>query len=380
MFMSNSKRAQRRWLWLGLLVLLVAAAAYFISKRERPAATANPAAAEAVLELGEGDVAAARAGDIGRVLHANGSLRPQNQAVVRAKVAGEIVELSLREGDRVEQGQVLAKIENNDYASRLKERVAALEAAKSQAALAEATRVKNQDLLAKGFISSLAYDNAKGAAEVAAAQVRQQEAQLEMARKALADTVVHSPMAGWVAERAVQRGDKTAVDGKLFTLVDLSRMELEALVPASEIAGLAVGQSFVTNVEGFGERRFNGRVARIGAGTQTGNRYLPIYIELDNADAVLKAGLFAEGSLQLGRIKATALIPDTALRNESGVNFVYVVEGDRLVRRNVEVGLTNDAERLVDVVHGLAPGDTVIAANLGNLKEGVRVHLAAAKK
>jgi len=379
--MSNSKPAQRLWLWLGLIALVLASVAYFYAKRQQPAAAApSPAPAEEVLELGAGDIAVARAGEIGRVLHTNGSLRPQSQAVVRAKVAGEIVELNLREGDRVAAGQVLAKIENNDYTSRLKERVAALEAAKSQAALAEATRVKNQDLLAKGFISQLYYDNSKGAAEVAAAQVKQQEAQLEMARKALADTVVHSPMAGWVAERAVQRGDKTNVDGKLFTLVDLSRMELEALVPASEVAQLSVGQSFLTSVEGFGERRFAGRVARIGASTQTGNRYLPIYIELDNTDAALKAGLFAEGSLQLGLIKATALIPVTALRNESGIDFVYTIDGDRLARRNVEVGLTNEAERLVDVVKGLSPGDRVIAANLGSLKAGVRVHLAAAKK
>ena len=368
---------RRGWLWLALIIL-VAAAAYVFLKPARPPAAPVVAPVETVLEINAADVAVARAGDIGRVLRANGGLRAENQAVVRSKVAGEIVELKLREGDKVVSGQVLARIENNDYESRLKERIAALEAARSQAALAEATRRKNQDLVARGFISPLGYDNAKGAAEVAAAQVRQQEAQLEQAKKALAYTVVHSPMTGWVAERAVQRGDKTNVDGKLFTIVDLSRLELEALVPASEVAQLAVGQAFITSVEGYGQRRFEGRVARIGASTQTGNRYLPIYIELDNADGTLKAGLFAEGSLQLARSAATALIPNTAVRNESGVNFVYAVEGERLVRRTVELGQVSEGEGLVDVVKGLPPGARVIAANLGSFKDGVRVHLQAA--
>ena len=368
--------ARRGRLWLALIPIVVIGG-YLVFKGEKPPAAPAAAPVETVLELGAGDIAVAASGDIGRVLRANGSLRAQNQAVVRAKVAGEIVELTLHEGDRVALGQVLARIENTDYESRLKERIAALEAARSQAALSEATRRKNQDLVTKGFISPLAYDNTKGASDIAAAQVRQQEAQLDMARKALADTVVRSPINGWVAERAVQRGDKTNVDGKLFTLVDLSRLELEALVPASEIAAVAVGQPFATSVEGYGERRFEGRVARIGPSTQSGNRYLPIYIELSNADGALKTGLFAEGTLQLQRVKATALIPGTALRNEGGSNFVYLIEGERLVRRPVEVGLSNEGEGVVDVLKGVVPGARVIAANLGNLKDGAPVRVKA---
>ncbi len=374
--MSASTRTRRTWFWLGL-ILLAAAAATLYARRPSPALTLAPT--EALLELGPNDLAVARAGDIARHLQLNGNLRPQAQAVVRAKVAGEIKELSLREGDRVEAGQVLAKIETADYASRLEEKIAALAAAKSQAQLAEATRRKNQELQAKGFLSPLANDNATAAAEVAVAQLHQQEAQLEVAKKALADTVVRSPMAGWVAERAVQRGDKTAVDGKLFTLVDLSRMEMEALLPASEIAQVAVGQPFSCRVEGYGERPFEGRVARIAPSTQAGNRYLPIYIELDNADAALRAGVFAEGSLQLARAKAQALIPITAVRNEAGVDFVYVIAGDRLRRQPVVLGMKSEAEGLVDVQKGLVAGTQVIAANLGNLKDGVRVHLAPGK-
>lgn len=371
--MSSSRRGL---LWIALL-LFAALAAFLFFGRQQPPAEPPAAPAETVVELAESDVAIARAGDIGRVLRANGTLRAVNQSVVRAKVAGEIVEVAAREGERVAAGQVLAQIERSEYQSRLKERIAAQDAARSQALLSEASRRKNQELLAKGFISTLAYDNARSAAEVGAAQARAQEALVELAKKALDDTVVRAPISGWVAERAVSRGDKTGIDGKLFTLVDLTRLELEALVPANEIAHLAVGQQFVTTVEGFGEQRFPGRVARIGPSAQAGNRSLPIYIEIDNPQAALKTGVFAEGSVELGRIKATALVPTSALRNESGVNVVYVLEGDRVKRQRVEIGLVSEREGLVDIVQGVAVGARVISANLGALKEGARVRFQA---
>ena len=368
--------------WLLVLVLIVIVAGYAFFKGGRSAAPPAPAAAAAppqLLDIADSDLATAASGEISRLLRANGTLRAQNQAQVRAKVGGELLEVLPREGEHIAAGQLLARIDPSDYAARVKERIAALDAARSQAQLADATWRKNQELLAKGFISTLAHDNARAAAEVAAAQLRAQEAQLELAQKALADTQVHAPIAGWLAERAVQRGDKVNVDSKLFTLVDLTRLELEALVPASDSAALAVGQAFVTTVEGYGQRRFQGRVARIGPVTQTGNRYLPIYIELANADASLKAGLFAEGSLQLAQTRARALIPIAAVRSETGLAFVYVVDGDHLVRRSVELGVSNDAAGLVDVIKGVEPGNRVIAANLGALKDGQRIRLQAVR-
>lgn len=371
--------SRRGLLWIAILLFAALAAFLIFGRYEqaKPPAQTLPAPAETVVELAGSDVVIARAGDIGRVLRANGTLRAVNQSVVRAKVAGEIVEVAAKEGERVAAGQMLAQIDRSEYQSRLKERSADQDAVRSQAQLSEATRKKNQELLAKGFISPLAYDNARSAAEVGAAQARSQEAQVELAKKALDDTAVRAPISGWIAERAVQRGDKVAIDGKLFTLVDLTRLELEALVPANEIANIAVGQEFVTTVEGFGGKTFPGRVARIAPTAQAGNRSLPIYIEIANPEATLKTGVFAEGNVELGRKKATALVPTSALRNESGVTFVYVLEGDRVKRQTVEVGLTSEREGLVDIVKGVAVGARVIAANLGALKEGARVRYQA---
>ena len=328
---------------------------------------------ESLVELAESDVATARAGEIGLVLRANGTLRAIQQTSVRAKVAGEIVEVAVREGERVSAGQLLAKIDRSEYVSRLQDRQASFDASRAQAAFAESTRRKNEELLQKKFISPQAYDNAKSGADVSISQRQALEAQLALAQKALDDTLVHAPITGWVAERAVQRGDKTAVDGRLFTLVDLSRLELEALVPANEIARVAVGQAFSLIVAGYGTQRFEGRVARVGPMAATGSRSVPIYIEVANPDSALKAGLFAEGTLSIGRHAAAALAPIAALHSESGVNFVYLIDAERIRRQPVETGIYSESEGLVEIVRGLAVGNRIVAANLGTLKEGARV-------
>lgn len=332
--------------------------------------------AESFVELAQSDVAAVRAGDIGLVLRSNGTLRAFQQSVVRAKVAGEIVEVSVREGEYVGNGQVLAKIDRSEYVSRLEDRQASFEASRSQASFAESTRRKNEDLLRKNFISSQAYDNAKATADVSTSQRQALEAQLALARKALADTLVRAPIAGWVAERAIQRGDKTAVDGKLFTIVDLSRLEMEALVPANEISRVRVGQAFTLTVEGYEGQRFEGQVARVGPMAATGSRSVPIYIEVANADSKLKAGLFAEGTLSIGQHAAAALVPIAALHSESGVNFAYLIDGEFIRRQPVETGIVSEAEGLVEIRKGLSAGNRVVSANLGVLKEGARVRPA----
>ncbi len=345
--------------------------------QRREAVTATPEAnGEAVVELAQSDIASVRAGDIGRVLRANGTLRAARQSTVRAKVAGELVDVAVREGERVSAGQVLARIDTSEYASRLADRQASFEAARGQAAFAESTRRKNEELLQKKFISQQAYDNARSSAEIGASQAQSLQAQVALAKKSLDDTVVRAPLDGWIAERTVQRGDKTAVDGKLFTVVDLGRLELEALVPANEIARVAVGQSFALSVEGYGERRFDGRVARVGPQAAAGSRSVPIYIEVANPDAALKAGLFAEGTLSIGRHAAAALAPLTALRSESGVSFVYAIDGgdgERIRRQPVEVGVVSETEGVAEILKGLAAGSRIVANNLGALKEGARV-------
>lgn len=359
-----------------LAVLLLAGAAAYVQRRPvAPPPEAKPA--EAAIELAADDLATAEAGAIQRLLPLTGALRAVSQAVVKAKVAGEVTEVLVKEGDAVKGGQLLARIDETDYRARLNERVATLEASRAQAKFAEQSRRKYEELLAKKFISETAYENYQTNANVTDRQAEAAAAQLVQARKALEDTQVRAPIAGSISERALQRGDKAAVDARMFTIVDLTKLELEAPVPAAEVPNLAVGQQVRFAVEGYGAKEFAGSIVRINPATQPGTRSILIYVEIPNPDQTLKAGMFAKGSLVLATQRAEVLVPVTALRTDGAASFVYVLAGDRLARQDVAVGLVNEAEGKAEIAKGLAPGARVVRTNLGALKLGAPVRIAS---
>lgn len=366
-----------KWLAVLLAAALIAGGVYVTQRRAEAPPPAEGKPAEAAIELAPEDIATAEAGEIRRLLPVTGNLRAAAQAVVKAKVSGEMAEVLVREGDTVTAGQLLARIDATDYRARLDERAAALEASRAQAKFAEQSRRKYAELLAKKFISETAYENYQASAEVTAKQAQAAAAQLAQARKSLDDTRIVAPIAGSVAERALQRGDKAAVDTRLFTIVDLLKLELEAPVPAAEVPHLAMGQSVRFTVEGFGAKEFAGTIARINPATQPGTRSILIYVELPNPGLALRAGMFAKGNLVLEARRAEVLVPVTALRADGASRFVYVIAGDRLTRQDVTPGLVNEGADRAEIVGGLAPGARVVRTNLGPLRIGAPVRIAA---
>ncbi len=365
--------------WLaGILLVAILAGGALVAQRRAAPPPAEEKPAEAAIELSAEDVATAEAGEIQRLLPVTGALRAVSQAIVKSKVAGEMAEVLVKEGDAVKAGQLLARVDETDYRARLNERAAALEASRAQAKFAEQSRRKYEELLVKKFISETAYENYQTNADVTEKQAQAAAAQVEQARKALDDTRVLAPIDGSVSERALQRGDKAAVDSRLFTIVDLRRLELEAPVPAAEVPHLAVGQEVRFKVEGFGDKEFVGAIARINPATQPGTRSILIYVEIPNPDLALKAGMFAKGSLVLATKRAEVLVPITALRTDAATTFVYTLAGDRLGRQDVTVGLVNEASGRAEIVKGLAPGARVVRTNLGSLKLGAPVRIASA--
>ena len=327
------------------------------------------------IELTASDLAVVETREVRRELPLTGQLRPTQQALLRAKVAGEVVEMRVKEGDSVAGGQVLARIDPAEYRARLDERLASLAANKATWENNERTRKNNEELLRKAFISQQAYDNTLANSSVAEAQVKAAQANVTLAQKSLDDTWVKAPWAGTIAERLAQVGDRAAVDTRLLSLVDVSRMELEAAVPASDIPSVAVGQEVAFKVEGFGERAFRGRIARVAPQSAAGSRSILVYVNIPNNDGALKGGMFAKGNLTLSRRESVTAVPIAALREERGETVVYALEGEKLARLPVRTGTRNDEEAWAEVVSGIGPGTWVIKSNLGALNAGAAVRV-----
>jgi len=370
---TSSTRTRRRAL-AALAILIAALAVYAGAQALRdkgPSAKAAPAAATAtVVEFLPEDLYTVRRDALSRTLPLTGTLAALTSATVKAKVAGELVEVAVREGQAVKRGQLLARIDQTEVQARVAARQADAEAARAQLGLAEKNRSTQKSLLEKNFISQNAFDTTQSNQEVAAARLRAAEADLVSARKSLGDAVLLAPFAGVVSERHAQPGERVPLDGKVVSLVDLTRLELEAAVPASTIARVKVGQPVAFRVDGFGEREFLGRIERINPATTAGSRSINLYAVIENSDGLLRGGLFAQGELILERIENALLAPASAVREETGRQYVYAIADGVLRRRLVKTGRP-DAGDQVQVLEGLAEGERIVKSNLGLLREGV---------
>jgi RND family efflux transporter MFP subunit len=328
------------------------------------------------MELAAGDVVVAAMGPLQPSIPLSGTLQPHDQTVVKTKVAGEVVRVLVREGERVAAGQLLAQIDDTELRARVAERRATLTGAQAQRDLARKNAATNAELLAQNFISRNAADTAASALAVAEANVAAAEAQLELAGKALADARIAAPMAGIVAERFAQPGEKLPVDARVLSLVDLARLELAAEVPASDIAAVRVGGQVEFRVDGMGARLHRGLVERINPTADPRSRMVRVYVRLDNADGELKGGMFAKGRLASAAVREALMIPAGTVRDEGGESVVMVLDGDVVRRRPVTLGLRDEAGDAVEVLSGLEPGARVLSAALGNLRPGDRVRIA----
>jgi RND family efflux transporter MFP subunit len=355
------------WIVLALLLLVTAGGRAFMKSHQ--AAQAAPVTAQAPpLEFLPSDLVTVQPRNLLQTLTASGSLRAISQVSVKARVAGEVKEVLAREGEAVSVGQVLVRMDESDYRARLAQSEGALVAARGQLDIASKARANNQALVERGFISKNAYDNASSQYDIARANVDSARGALDVSRKALADTVIRAPIAGLVASRSVQPGEKVSADNRLLDVVDLSRMEMEVAVPTSDILGIAPGQEVTVRIEGL-VRPLPAKVVRINPAAQAGSRSIMAYLEIDNPQNLLRAGMFGEARLTLSRKAGVLAVPQSALQGNGDDAYVYAIENGKLRRKPVRpgmVGSEGDAT-LVEIVDGLAPGARIVRSNLGNL-------------
>jgi membrane fusion protein (multidrug efflux system) len=292
------------------------------------------------------------------------------QATVKSKVGGEVEEVTVREGDDVREGEVIARIDTRNLQAQYDREMAAVEKATADRDLATLNRDKNRALLEQRYISQNTYESTESAYAGSLASLKLAEAQARLAKINLDDAVIRAPFAGTVAERLVEPGEKVSLDTSVATLVDLRQMLLEAAVPAAEIPSVRIGQTVRFEVGGFGDRQFEGVVQRINPVTASGSRAITIYIAVQNADRALKGGMFAQGQLLLQSSEPLLSVPRPAVREESGVPVVYTFEGGKIGRKQVTLGPTVEGSDFVEVRSGLAAGERVIVVGLGDRKPG----------
>ena len=368
-----------RWLKTALVLLaLIAVVAlgwrgYAARQAARQAQSAP--VKDPVIELSAIDLATAHVVELTSGLPISGALKAVNSAIVKARVPGELQGLTVREGDRVEAGQVIARVESTEYADRVRQAQQQADAAKAQVEIAQRQVDNNAALVRQGFISKTAADNSLASLNTAQANHRAAQAGIDVLRKSLADTVLRAPISGQVSQRLAQPGERVAPEARIVEIVDLSRLELEASISPADSVAVRVGQQALLRIEGVAQP-VAATVARINPSAQAGSRSVLIYLTVA-AQPGLRQGLFAQGQLAIETQRALA-VPLNAVRTDKPLPYVQVVEGDRIAHRTVQTGVRGEVDgELWVAVQGVADGARVLRGAAGVVREGTQVKLAA---
>jgi RND family efflux transporter MFP subunit len=312
------------------------------------------------------------------VVRFTGTTQPIDQTIVKARVAGRLAEVMVREGDRVTKGQVLARFEAIELQARVNERQSALDAARADARWTARDLGDKETLAKRNIVSQSALDAARSTAENKASMVSVAEAQLEIAEKNLADAEVKAPFAGVVGERIANQGESLPIDGKILALLDTSHVEVAAQMPAADVVRLKVGQPATVTLEGFGDREFKGSITRISPTAQAGSRSIPVYVEITDRHEALRGGLFAMGSVVVAEKGHALAVPAAAMRKDDQGDYVLAVESGVLVKKPVGAVRTWSRGELVEV-KGLEAGMTIVSAPLPGLRAGQPVKVLEAR-
>ncbi len=324
------------------------------------------------IELSAVDVEAVRLASINRTVFVSGTLQPLRQSTLTAEVEGRVLLVEIRPGNKVEKGQVLAHLDSRDLQSRLAEQRARFASVQAQYELAERTLRRNEELLARKFISVASLDNSRSSLDSNRENMKAQEALVGLAKQALDKSTIRSPLTGIVSERLIEPGQAVTPGTRLFSLVDLAEMELVANVPIGEIGSIHVGQSIELQVSGIGAP-VTGKVERIAPTADPSTRMIPIYIHIPNPGFELKGGMLVQGRIAIASSRPEPTLRDEAMRLDGQQSYVLRIRDGVVEHAVIETGIRDEVSGQVVVHKGLAVGDQVILARITSLEPGQRI-------
>lgn len=306
-------------------------------------------------------------------LEAVGTVRAAQTSQVASQIMGNILEIRAREGDRVQNGQILAVIDDSQPHAAVEQATAAVTAAEKEVSaadssfvLAEATLKRYQQLYEKKSVSPQEFDeiraryqSAEARRDMARAGQSQANAALTQARTLLGYTRIRAPFAGVLTEKKADAGTLASPGMPLFTVEDTRSYRLETAVDENDIHLVRVGQTVPVLLDALGNTELSGKVVQTVPTADPASRSFLVKIEL-RADARLRSGLFGRARFSRGE-RSALLIPQAAMVEHGQLQGVYVIDANgRIGLRYVTLGKT--AGQQVEVLSGLQDGEKLIAA------------------
>jgi RND family efflux transporter MFP subunit len=343
--------------------------------------------------------------DVRRNVETVGSFSPAEDVMVSSEVDGQVIDVLVGMGDRVEEGDVLAIVSPMEHELAVEQQKAALEQVRARLGLndgettlpdiREAATVKRaaadladaeqkfkraQDLLEQGLLPRQGYEDAEARLKSSRANydlslqevrnllatMKQYTVASELAEKKLRDTKIRAPFSGFIQGKDISTGQYIRVQSPVAMLVRTDWLKASMQIPERMAGWVRVGQQVDITVDAYPDRKFTGRMSRINPTVDPETRTFATLARVENPDGLLKPGFFLRASIPSDQMESLMTIPQKALVYAYGVYSVYVLQGSQVEQREVKIG--DRVGEDVEIVGGLTEGEQVaIPVNEGQV-------------
>ncbi len=305
-------------------------------------------------------------------LNVTGEAEPSESVDVTAKISGDIELLKANVGDYVESGQVLAGIDDTRYALTKEKAILSVSVAQLDYEQKKMDFERYEKLYDQNAVSQKAYETAVNAYKASEISLKAAQADLRSADINLKDTVVTAPIAGYISARNMDKGENISAGTTIFSIISLDPVVITSAVGEEVVNQVKLGMPVEIMVESLGSDMFMGSVTQISP-VQNSARLYSVKIEVANDNYKIKSGMFALASIILSEDIEGLAVPKEAVMHEEGIDYVFTVEGNKSLRRQVTIGVGDDLK--YQIKSGLGAGDVVVIVGQQNLIDGARIEI-----
>lgn len=311
--------------------------------------------------------------DVAVTVRAPVELRPLTQAEVGSKTLGYLDAVLVDRGDAVKRGQLLALVRPSDLPDQLVAARGSLAQAQASVALARENAARAKQLAPSGVVSQQELQQSQAALASAEAQEAAAKAQVGAYATRLGETQITAPLDGFVTARKLDPGALVGPTsgGSILTVARTDVLRVFVTVTEREAPLVKVGQKAFVTLDALPDTKIEGTVARLAPTLDPGTRTLDAEVQVQNKEGVLRPGMFGRGAVVVAVHPAAVVVPASSVLVSNGKRWAFVLEGDKVKRREVVVGV--DEGDALELVKGVVAGETIVTAGMDNVSDGTTV-------
>jgi RND family efflux transporter MFP subunit len=369
-----SKNRKRAYALISGVVALLALFTYF-----RIRANANDPARNS-RPIPSVEISTAEHGAISRTLQFTGNIDAYQTANIYPKVSGNLEAEFVNIGDDVQKGQLLALIDTTIYSQNAGQARAAYMQAEATASNAKIAYERNKSLLEQNLIATQDLDNSETAYKVAQAQLEAAQANYRNAATQLSYCRIVAPFSGYITRRYFDPGVYvTASAGSqgstLFIVAQIQKVKIMVNVLEDDVEHLKDVSNADVTVDAYPDKVFKGRITRISQQFDLATRTMPVEVDLDNPQRLLKPGMFANINLVLARKDDALILPTQDILKDDSGSYVYTVSRDDVARKTyVKIGISQDNRN--EILAGITDADRIVTVGQDLVNNGMKVRIA----